>query len=121
MRIDVLVLDDVFDLGLSAVLDVFRTANELIEVGGLGVTKFEPRIVGLRKTVTTSQGLREKRRYAIVICFVVAAVLAPPDVVSQIALAIPLLAFYEISIIVGSWIEKKRAEEDKKAEEEADT
>jgi transcriptional regulator GlxA family with amidase domain len=58
MRIDVLVLDDVFDLGLSAVLDVFRTANELIEAGGLGVTKFESRIVGLRKTVTTSQGLR---------------------------------------------------------------
>jgi transcriptional regulator GlxA family with amidase domain len=54
----VLVLDDVFDLGLSAVLDVFRTANELIEVAGLGVTTFEPRIVGLRKTVTTSQGLR---------------------------------------------------------------
>ena len=51
----------------------------------------------------------------------VAAVLAPPDVVSQIALAIPLLGFYEISIVVGSWIEKKRAEEDKKAEEAADS
>ena len=51
------------------------------------------------------------------ICFVVAAVLAPPDVISQIALAVPLLAFYEISILVGSWIEKKRDEEEKKAEE----
>ncbi len=60
-----------------------------------------------------------KRRYAIVICFVVAAVLAPPDVVSQIALAVPLLLFYEISIIVGSWIEKKREEEEKKADEAA--
>ena len=39
--------------------------------------------------------------------------------VSQIALAIPLLAFYEISILVGSWIEKKREVEDKKAEEAA--
>jgi len=39
--------------------------------------------------------------------------------VSQIALAIPLLAFYEISIIIGSWIEKKRDAEDKKAEEAA--
>ena len=39
--------------------------------------------------------------------------------VSQIALAIPLLAFYEISIIVGSWIEKKREEEEKKADETA--
>ncbi|HEY6825572.1 MAG TPA: helix-turn-helix domain-containing protein [Gemmatimonadaceae bacterium] len=56
MRIDVLVLDGVFDLGLSAVLDVFRTANELNAMAALGATSFETRIVGLRKTVTTSQG-----------------------------------------------------------------
>jgi len=74
-------------------------------------------ILLVRVGIATSEGLRSKRRYAIVICFVVSAVLAPPDVVSQIALAIPLLAFYEISILVGSWIEKKRDAEDKKAEE----
>ena len=71
----------------------------------------------VRVGIVTADGLRSKRRYAIVICFVVAAVLAPPDVISQIALAVPLLAFYEISILIGSWIEKKREEEDKKAEE----
>jgi sec-independent protein translocase protein TatC len=74
-------------------------------------------ILLVRVGIVTADGLRSKRRYAIVICFVVAAVLAPPDVISQIALALPLLAFYEISILVGSWIEKKREEEDKKAEE----
>jgi transcriptional regulator GlxA family with amidase domain len=58
MRVDVLVLDDVFDLGLSAVLDAFQTANELIEVAGLTVPRFEVRTVGLRKTVKTSHGLR---------------------------------------------------------------
>ena len=68
----------------------------------------------------TSDSLRAKRRYAIVICFIVAAVLAPPDVISQLALAAPLIAFYEISIIIGSWIEKKRAEEEKKADVEAE-
>ena len=57
MRIDVLALDDVFDLGLSAVLDVFQTANELIEMTGLSVTRFESRIVGVRRTVKTSHGL----------------------------------------------------------------
>ena len=57
MRIDILVLDDVFDLGLSAILDVFRTANELNDVAGLGAARFEPRMVGVRKTVKTSQGL----------------------------------------------------------------
>ncbi|MBS0538553.1 MAG: twin-arginine translocase subunit TatC [Proteobacteria bacterium] len=71
----------------------------------------------VRVGIVTADGLRSKRRYAIVVCFIVAAVLAPPDVVSQLALAVPLLAFYEISIIIGSWIEKKREIEDKKAEE----
>ncbi len=74
-------------------------------------------ILLVRVGIATSDGLRSKRRYAIVICFVIAAVLAPPDVISQIALAVPLLLFYEISILVGSWIEKKRAEEEKKADE----
>jgi sec-independent protein translocase protein TatC len=69
--------------------------------------------------IVTTEGLRSKRRYAIVVAFVVAAVLAPPDVVSQIALAIPLMAFYELSILIGRVIEKKREEEDKKAEEAA--
>ena len=71
----------------------------------------------LRVGIISTAGLRAKRRYAIVVCFIVAAVLAPPDVISQIALAVPLLAFYEVSILIGTWIEKKREEEDKKAEQ----
>jgi len=57
MRIDVLALDHVFDLGLSAVLDVFQTANELIEVSGISVETFEARVVGVRRTVKTAHGL----------------------------------------------------------------
>lgn len=57
MRVNVLVLDDVFDLGLSAVLDAFQTANELIGMLGLTVPRFEVKIVGVRKAVKTSQGL----------------------------------------------------------------
>jgi transcriptional regulator GlxA family with amidase domain len=57
MRVSVLVLDDVFDLGLSAVLDVLQTANELIEMSGLSVPRFETRIVGVRKSVKTAHGL----------------------------------------------------------------
>src|SRR6185503_10466687 len=58
MRIAVLTLDGVFDLGLSAVLDAFQTANELIEMSGLTVPAFETRVVGVRKGVRTSHGLR---------------------------------------------------------------
>jgi sec-independent protein translocase protein TatC len=53
--------------------------------------------------------LREKRRYFIVIAFVIAAVLTPPDVLSQCSLAIPLLALYEGSIIAVAMVEKKVA------------
>jgi transcriptional regulator GlxA family with amidase domain len=56
MRVNVLVLDGVFDLGLSAVLDAFQTANELIEISGLTAPRFEVKIVGVRKAVKTSQG-----------------------------------------------------------------
>ncbi len=48
--------------------------------------------------------LRKGRRYAIVGMFVVAAVLTPPDIISQLGLAIPLIFLYEISIIAASWM-----------------
>src|SRR5262245_65119788 len=57
MRVNVLALDDVFDLGLSAVLDAFQTANELIGMAGLAVPRFEVRTVGVRRAVKTSHGL----------------------------------------------------------------
>lgn len=56
MRIYVLALDEVFDLGLSAVLDAFQTANELIEFARLAVPRFDVKIVGVRKAIKTSQG-----------------------------------------------------------------
>lgn len=58
MRVHVLVLDGVFDLGLSAVLDAFQTANELIAMAGLAVPPFRVTTVGVRRQVRTAQGLR---------------------------------------------------------------
>ena len=64
--------------------------------------------------------LRKQRRYAIVIVFIIAAVLTPPDVFSQLALAIPAMLLYELSIISVGMIAKKRAEaEAAKAAEDA--
>jgi sec-independent protein translocase protein TatC len=60
--------------------------------------------------VTTDQ-LREFRGYVIVGIFVVAAVVTPPDVVSQLALAIPMCLLYEIGIIFAQLVEKRRKEE----------
>ena len=59
--------------------------------------------------IVTSKMLKEKRRYFIVIAFIIAAVLTPPDVLSQASLALPLLALYEGSIIAVGFVEKKAA------------
>lgn len=73
-----------------------------------------------RVGLLTSQGLREKRKWAIVIAFVVAAVLTPPDPVSQIGLALPTILLYEISIWTARMIERKREEERRAAEKKAE-
>lgn len=70
-----------------------------------------------RVGMTNAKWLREKRRYAIVAVFVVAAVLTPPDVISQLALAIPTLLLYEVSIWLVAMTEKKYEAE--KAAQEA--
>ena len=67
--------------------------------------------------IIDSKFLKEKRRYAIVFVFVVAAVLTPPDVISQLMLAVPMLLLYELSIFSVRRVEKKG--EAAKAEEDA--
>jgi len=62
-----------------------------------------------RVGLITSAQLKSKRRYAILIVFVVAAVLTPPDPISQIALALPTIALYELSIYAVKLTEKQRA------------
>ncbi len=66
-----------------------------------------------RSGFLTSQTLKEKRKYAIVIAFLAAAVLTPPDPISQIGLAVPTLLLYEVSILSVRMIERKRAEKEK--------
>jgi len=66
--------------------------------------------------------LRKGRRYAIVVAFAVAAVLTPPDVLSQISLAVPTILLYEMSILAVVMVERQNAKaETDKAEAEEDT
>jgi transcriptional regulator GlxA family with amidase domain len=58
MKIDVLVLNRVFDTGLAAVLDCFATANELAAAQGLSSVRFDVCLVGLHRQVRTNQGFR---------------------------------------------------------------
>jgi sec-independent protein translocase protein TatC len=56
----------------------------------------------------TSDWLKAKRKYAIVIAFIAAAILTPPDPLSQIGLALPAIVLYEVSIYCARLIERRR-------------
>ena len=62
-----------------------------------------------RVGIISSEGMKANRKYAIVFAFAAAAVLTPPDVISQIGLAIPTILLYEISIHCVRFVEKGRA------------
>lgn len=67
-----------------------------------------------RAGLVTSQTLKEKRKYAVLLAFVAAAILTPPDPISQIGLAVPTLLLYEMSIYAVKLIERRRAEAEAK-------
>ena len=71
-----------------------------------------------RAGLATSAGLAAKRKYAIVITFACAAVLTPPDVISQVGLAIPILMLYEVSIVAVRFVEKRKAAREGDADED---
>ena len=64
-----------------------------------------------RAGIITADGLAGKRKYAIVMAFIVAAVLTPPDPVSQLGLALPTIVLYELAIYLARIVERRRKED----------
>ena len=65
----------------------------------------------VRAGLMTADGLASKRKYAILFAFIAAAILTPPDVISQVLLAIPVIMLYELSILGARLIQKRSGDE----------
>jgi sec-independent protein translocase protein TatC len=103
----------------EATIQLLPKVNEYLSlIMGLilafGVTFQLPVVLTLlaRIGLITSDTLKKGRRYAVVLVFIAAAVLTPPDVISQFGLALPTLLLYEASILSVRYVERKRAEAD---------
>lgn len=84
---------------------------------GFGVAFLTPVLLMLleRAGIVTRAQLVAGRRYAIVAAFVIAAVLTPPDILSQLLLAVPLVLLYELALI-AIWFTEKRRNRDRAAD-----
>jgi sec-independent protein translocase protein TatC len=70
----------------------------------------------VRVGILSAQTLSDKRRYAIVAVVAFAGFVTPPDVFSQLSLAVPLYALYEAAILISKWIEKDREKKQREAD-----
>ncbi len=75
-----------------------------------------------RMGVVTAEKMRKVRKYAIVLIFIVAAIFTPPDAMTQLMMAVPLLILYEVSVYIAKFFgKKKEVEQEEEAAEEATT
>jgi len=74
----------------------------MVLIFAFGLAFQMPVVLGLmaKAGIISADWLAEKRRFAIVLIFIIAAIITPPDIISQISLAIPLMVLYEISILL---------------------
>jgi sec-independent protein translocase protein TatC len=103
---------------LPGVADYLSFAMQFIF--GFGLAFLLPVLLMLleRAGIVSRVQLKSGRRYAIVAAFVIAAVLTPPDVVSQVILAVPLMILYELSL-VGIWLTERRRQREAVARDSA--
>lgn len=110
-----------FTLGKSGAIQYQPTVNDYIDsltniILGCGIA-FELPILAYvlgKIGLITARFLKTYRKYAFVVILLIAAIITPsPDITSQVLVSLPLLLLYEISVLIVSRIDKKRAREEK--------
>jgi len=102
---------------LPSVKQYFSFAIKLLFAFGI---VFELPVVAFflsKMGIVTPEFLKKKRKYALLMTFVMAAILTPPDVITQLMMAGPLIILYEIGILVARMARKKKVTEEEKTEE----
>ena len=114
---------DFTPVGVTMATDIDKYFNFVLTMFIVFGIAFEVPVVEVLlvkiRAVTVPQ-LKEIRRYVIVAIFVVSAIVTPPDVFSQLALAIPLCILYELGIILAGFLGKPLTDEEKKAMTDAE-
>ncbi len=111
-----------FNFQLDEIVENRWTINSYIEmmlpiVLGSGLAFQMPLVIFFlaKIGIVTATYLRKVRKYSVVIIFIIAGIITPgPDIISQLAVALPLLLLYEISILLTRKVEKQRVEDDVK-------
>lgn len=111
-----------FNFQLDEIIENRWTINSYIDmilpiVLGSGLAFQMPLVIFFLAKIglVTAKYLRSVRKYAVVIIFIVAGIITPgPDIISQLAVALPLLLLYEISIVLSKRVEKKEEEAEAK-------
>ena len=107
-------MTSVTPVGVTMMTDINRYLDFVLKLFFAFGFAFEVPIATLLlvwSRVTTVESLRRKRPYIVVGCFVVGMLLTPPDVISQVLLALPTWVLFEIGILFASVIERRRAAE----------
>ena len=100
------------EVGVSATYSIYEFISFVIILTLILGVAFEVPIfivLAVQSGIVQISALKEYRRYIIVIMFALAAIVTPPDVVSQIVVGFPLVIFYEVGIIAASFINRKRS------------
>lgn len=100
---------------ISNIIDVSSFMTTVMSVSFAGAIAFQlPLLIRLLATmgIVSSEGMRQYRRVAVVALLVFAAIITPPDVISQVLIFIPCYALYEYGIGIAAKIEARRAKEE---------